>query len=60
MNQRTSRDTSDPSKHPPAEPDADGDETKEAPIGDPRPEREVPEKFPGRRERETGKTGGKA
>lgn len=57
MTQRKSRDTTEPPKHPRIEPDVEDGDAQEAPIGDPRPAREVPEKFPGRRERDTGKSG---
>ncbi len=60
MTQHKSRDEPDPAEPPRTEPDTEGGDTQEAPIGDPKPASEVPEKFPGRREREPGTTGDEA
>lgn len=58
MTQRTARDPATEPERPRTELDFERGDEREGRIGDPRPEREVREEFPGRREREAGTTGG--
>lgn len=57
MTQRTSREPSADSERPRSELDFERGDGRKGPIGDPKPEREVREEFPGRRERDGGATG---
>ncbi|MGH8519114.1 MAG: hypothetical protein ACREUE_16815, partial [Panacagrimonas sp.] len=58
MTQRKSRRTTASSERPRSKLDFERGDAREGRIGDPKPEREVREEFPGRREREAGTSGG--
>jgi hypothetical protein len=55
---RSTTPSADASEQPRSELDFERGDEREGRIGDPKPEREVREEFPGRREREAGTTGG--